>query len=85
MNFEDRRLLMNDILENLGYDPGRPPVFLNETEAANVLGQKKGTLASWRYSGRHGLVSTKIGRAVFYRLHSIIDYIENMTKGQSNI
>jgi len=57
-------------------------MFLNETQAANMIGFSKNTLRVWRVNGRSSGESTptfiKCGRAVRYRLSDLKAWMNSM-------
>jgi len=50
--------------------------LIDRREAAELLGVKTQTLASWASTGRHGLPYLKFGRSVRYRLNDIHRWLE---------
>lgn len=78
-----RDQLRVDILRCLKHDPNHPPVFLTDTEAALVLKQSRNTLSKWRCTGAQVIPYTKVGRAVYYRLPDLVDYILDQEKGHA--
>ena len=50
--------------------------LINPSDAADILGVVKGTLAVWRSTGRYNLPYVKIGSRVMYRLTDIQAFIE---------
>lgn len=82
---DDRReQLRVDILQSLNHSTVNPPVFLTDTEAATVLKQERHTLTNWRCTGRHVIPFTKIGRAVYYRVPDLVDFIIKRTQETEN-
>lgn len=77
---ERRTTLLHDLLLALGHSPERPPLYLTDEEAARVLRQKRGTLAVWRSTGRHGIPFTKLGRCVYYRPADVVDFLLSRIK-----
>ena len=75
-----RDSLRRDILVQLGHNPERPPVFLTDTEASEVLRVKRSTLMVWRCVGRHEIPFTKLGREVYYRLADLVEFIDLNTQ-----
>lgn len=53
--------------------------LLGEAEAAEMLGVRKNTLATWRHLGRYSLAYVKIGRSVRYRLADLQAFIAART------
>ena len=51
-----------------------PAELLDANEAAQLLRQRKQTLAGWRCDG-HGPEYIKVGRAVFYRRSAISSWL----------
>jgi hypothetical protein len=54
---------------------------MNCQESADYLGTKKGTLATWRSTGRHNLPYYRIGQEVFYRKSELDEFINTMRLG----
>jgi len=79
-----REQLQVDILRSLKYNPEHPPVFLTDGEAALVLKQTRSTLSKWRCTGSHVIPYTKLGRAVYYRVPDLLDFIFGQTREASN-
>ncbi len=55
--------------------------FLNEDEAAELIGVRPQTLALWRSLGRYGLAYIKVGRLVRYRRCDIDRWLESRLVG----
>lgn len=55
--------------------------LLNRREAAEYLGVKPQTLATWTCTGRYGLPVVKVGRSVRYRLADLDAWIARRTMG----
>lgn len=85
MTQEAKDALCVDILRSLGHNPERPPIYLTEDEAATVLHVKRVTLKTWRCTGRHAIPSTKVGRAVYYRVHDLVDFLIGQTTEPINV
>lgn len=51
-----------------------PDELIRDTSAAEMLGQTRGTLATWRSQGR-GPAFVKLGRSVFYRRADIHSFV----------
>ena len=49
--------------------------LISPSDAADILGVAKGTLAVWRSTGRYNLPYVKIGSRVMYRLIDIQAFI----------
>lgn len=64
-----------DILAALGYDPKKPPVQVDDKEAARALGVKASTLSVWRSTGRYCLPYVKVGRLVRYRVADLAEFL----------
>ena len=62
-------------------------VFLNEAQAANMIGFSKNTLRVWRVNGRSNGEPTpifiKCGRAVRYRLSDLKAWMNSMSAKKS--
>ena len=71
--------IKNDIALTLGFDPGKPPLQLNDRDAAQVLGVKTSTLAVWRSTGRYQLRYIKVGRLIRYRVSDLADFLAKFT------
>lgn len=71
--------IKNDIALALGFDPGKPPLQLNERDTAQVLGVKTSTLAVWRSTGRYQLRYIKVGRLIRYRVSDLADFLARFT------
>lgn len=63
----------------LGFDPKKPPLQVDDRDAALVLGVKTSTLAVWRSTGRYGLPYMKVGRLIRYRVSDLADFLEKFT------
>ncbi len=59
--------------------------LLTTEEAAVILNIKRETLVNWRCTGRYNLPHIKVGRCVRYRRDAILDFIDRMQKGSSNL
>lgn len=59
----------------LGHDDQHPPLFINQQQAADLLGLKPGTLSVWRCTGRYDLPFTKMGRHIRYSVRDIARFI----------
>jgi excisionase family DNA binding protein len=55
--------------------------LLTRKEAAEYLGLKPQTLATWAITGRYGLPVVKCGRAVRYRLSDLENWLSARTVG----
>jgi|JI6StandDraft_1071083.scaffolds.fasta_scaffold862619_1 predicted DNA-binding transcriptional regulator AlpA len=51
--------------------------LLSRKEAANFLGLKESTLATWKSTKRQYLPVVKVGRLARYRMSDLLDYINN--------
>lgn len=71
--------IKNDIALALGFDPEKPPLQLNDRDAAQVLGVKTSTLAVWRSTGRYQLRYIKVGRLIRYRVSDLADFLARFT------
>ena len=71
--------IKSDIALTLGFDPGKPPLQLNDRDAALVLGVKTSTLAAWRSTGRYQLRYIKVGRLIRYRVSDQADFLAKFT------
>jgi hypothetical protein len=49
--------------------------LLNRREAADFLGVKETTLATWQSTKRYDLPIIKVGRLVKYRLTDLIEFV----------
>lgn len=65
-----------DVSSSSAQGTGTPsaPVWLRESEAADVLGFAPGTLRQWRHHGR-GPVFHKVGRSVVYDLAELHRFV----------
>jgi len=59
------------------------PKLLTVEQAAEALGVKAATLATWRCVGRYDLPFVKVGRHVRYREADIAAFIERRLRGES--
>lgn len=82
-NPQELQQLIRDIAISLGYEGGRPPLQVDDKQAATALGIKAGTLAVWRSTGRYDLPFAKIGRLVRYRLADLAKFIDSRTAGHT--
>lgn len=71
--------IKDEIALTLGFNPKRPPLHLDEREAAVVLGVKASTLAVWRSTGRYNLPYMKVGRLIRYRVSDLADFLAKFT------
>lgn len=71
--------MLLDIYRQLGFDPNRPPIHIEESLAAEVLDTTPGTLCTWRSTGRHRIPFVKIGRNVRYPLRGLAEYMVQRT------
>jgi len=55
--------------------------LLTRNEAAELLGVKPQTLATWHITGRYNLPLVKVGRSVRYRLADLERWLESRTVG----
>jgi excisionase family DNA binding protein len=55
----------------------KPDELLTPKEAAEILGVRPQTLATWRMTGRYGLRHLKVGRLVRYRRADLEAWLEN--------
>jgi excisionase family DNA binding protein len=55
------------------------PILLTRDEAAELLGVKVQTLASWACSGRYNLPMVKVGKSVRYRLSDLEEFLAGRT------
>lgn len=58
-----------------------PPKLLTCEQAAEILGLKVQTLASWRLNQRHGLPFIRVGRSIRYREQDLLDWLRTRTVG----
>lgn len=72
-----------EIAAQLGYDAARPPVQVDDKQAAAALGIKPSTLAVWRSTGRYRLPFIKSGRLVRYRLADLAEFLARRTSGHT--
>ena len=82
MNLKDDTHLANlraeiaqQIAEQLGFDPSKAPVSIDDQQAAEVLDVKPNTLAVWRSTGRYNLPYLKVGRLVKYRISDLAEFL----------
>lgn len=68
-----------EIATSLGYDPKKPPVQVDDKQAAVALGMKASTLAVWRSTGRYNLPFLKVGRLVRYRVSDLAEFLARRT------
>ena len=54
--------------------------LINETQAAEILGLKAGTLRIWRSNGRYRLPFVKVGSRVRYRRTELARWLEARTR-----
>ncbi len=54
--------------------------LVDEQKAARFLGNKPGTLAVWRSTGRYNLPFIKVGRSVRYRRADLEAWLEKRTR-----
>lgn len=60
--------------------PEKPQrVLFNQDQAAEYLGLKPETLATWRSTQRYHLPFIRVGRAVRYRLSDLESFLEERT------
>ncbi|MCY1419140.1 hypothetical protein D9M71_347230 [compost metagenome] len=85
MDYANTEKIKSEIITALGYDPKSPPIQLDETQAAIVLGLKTNTLAVWRSTGRYKLPFIKIGRLVRYRVSDLAEFIARRTTEQTHL
>ena len=57
--------------------------LLSRQQAADFLGIKKTTLASWHCSGKYDLPCVKVGRAARYRLEDLQAFAEQRTRSSA--
>lgn len=57
--------------------------LVSRTEAANILGVKPQTLATWHITGRYKLPLVKVGRSVRYRVTDLERWVQSRTIGAS--
>ena len=55
-------------------------ILLTRSQAAELLGVKPSTLATWTTTKRYNLPYVKVGRLVKYRLSDIEEFIQRQTK-----
>lgn len=55
--------------------------LLSRREAAELLGVKPQTLATWHITGRYNLPCVKVGRSARYRLADLENWISARTVG----
>ncbi len=65
--------MYQEIVQDHENDPDR---LLSRKQAAEILGVKPQTLASWACLGRYDLPFVRIGSRVKYRLGDVVDFIE---------
>jgi excisionase family DNA binding protein len=53
--------------------------LLDDHQASNYLGLKKGTLSVWRSTGRYQIPFVKIGSKVRYRQSDLDEWLESRT------
>lgn len=80
---QELKQLISDIAISLGYEGDRPPLQVDDRQAATALGVKASTLAVWRSTGRYDLPFAKIGRLVRYRLADLAKFIDSRTAGHT--
>lgn len=68
-----------EIVLALGFDPKKPPLQVDDRDAARVLGVKTSTLAVWRSTGRYDLPYMKVGRLIRYRVSDLADFLAKFT------
>lgn len=54
--------------------------MMTPDQAAEYLGMKKQTLATWRSLGRYDLPYVKVGRSIKYRKSDLDEFIESRLK-----
>ena len=75
--------LVAAICLQLGYDPARPPINIDDHQAAEVLDTTPGTLCTWRSTGRYRIPFVKIGRNVRYPVRGLAAYMAARTYTQT--
>jgi hypothetical protein len=75
----DINAIKRDIAAQLGCDPEKLPVSLDDKLTAETLGVKATTLAVWRSTGRYNLPYIKVGRLVRYRVSDIAEFLISRT------
>jgi predicted DNA-binding transcriptional regulator AlpA len=55
--------------------------LIDEIQAAELLGIKRGTLSVWRCTRRYPLPYVKVGRSVKYRIEDIERFLASRTVG----
>ena len=78
-NYHITASIKDEIALALGYNPKKPPLQVDERDAANVLGVKTSTLAVWRSTGRYNLPYMKVGRLIRYRVSDLADFLAKFT------
>lgn len=68
-----------EIYASLGCDLKIPPVSVDDSQTAKVLGNKTSTLAVWRSTGRYNLPFLKISRSVRYRVSDLAEFMARRT------
>ena len=68
-----------EMLAALGFDPKKPPPYLDDKQAAAAIGVKPGTLSVWRSTGRYNLPYIKVGRLVRYRPRVLAEFMVRRT------
>lgn len=63
----------------LGYPADKPPVQVNDKQAAQALCIKASTLSVWRSTGRYNLPFIKVGRLVRYRVNDLAQFLADRT------
>jgi excisionase family DNA binding protein len=62
-------------------ETGSAPEMMVAQEAAEYLGVKASTLATWRCTRRHPLPFVKVGKKVRYRKSDLDKFLQHRTKG----
>ena len=62
-----------------------PKKLLTQSEAAQRLGIRAGTLTVWRSTRRYGLPYVKVGRAVRYESEALEAFIRARTVGSTTV
>lgn len=67
----------------LGYPADKPPVQVDDKQAAQALCIKASTLSVWRSTGRYNLPFVKVGRLVRYRVSDLAQFLAHRTAGHT--
>ena len=78
-NYHITASIKDEIALALGFNPKKPPLQVDDRDAAHVLGVKTSTLAVWRSTGRYNLPYIKVGRLIRYRVSDLADFLAKFT------